>query len=161
VQEPKGAYPNVIFRDSLRLTSVSQVRCSLEKPICKRCTRLKHDCTYATNNTKSKFVDRSARRQLAVRAPGETLEHVSRIRNVRPDSPVPGISSGISKCNNFRTAKTAIEIPPDLLLTLVNVYYDCVYNASLLLHRRTFMQALSAGTMPRHVILSVCAFAAK
>jgi hypothetical protein len=141
---------------------MSQVRCSLDKPVCKRCTRLKHDCTYATNSTKSKFIDHSARRQLAVRAPGDTLEHVSRTRNdTRPESPAPGIGRGVPTCDNYQTAGTAIEIPPDLLLTLVNVYYEYIYNASLLLHRRTFMKALSAGTVPRHVILSVCAFAAK
>ncbi|KIW92643.1 uncharacterized protein Z519_06490 [Cladophialophora bantiana CBS 173.52] len=44
-------------------------------------------------------------------------------------------------------------------MSLVDVYYANVYNASLLLHKRLFLEAIAAGTARPHVVLSVCAWA--
>lgn len=57
--------------------------------------------------------------------------------------------------------ETYLGIPCSLLSTLVEVYYSNVYNASLVLHKRSFLEALSAGTVRPHVILGVCAWASK
>ncbi|EXJ69938.1 uncharacterized protein A1O5_07011 [Cladophialophora psammophila CBS 110553] len=46
-------------------------------------------------------------------------------------------------------------------MSLVDVYYANVYNASLLLHKRLFLEAIAAGTARHHVVLSVCAWALK
>ena len=59
------------------------------------------------------------------------------------------------------TEDSYLGIPRNLVLTLVEVYYDNVYNATLLLHKRTFLESLSAGIVRPHIILSVCAWAAK
>ena len=48
-----------------------------------------------------------------------------------------------------------------LIITLIDVYYANVYNASLLLHKRTLLEAVAASTVPHHVVLGVCAFALK
>ena len=40
-----------------------------------------------------------------------------------------------------------IGIPDTLLATLVEVYFDNVYNADLLLHRRRFSDAIAEGTV--------------
>jgi hypothetical protein len=36
-----------------------------------------------------------------------------------------------------------------------------VYNATLLFHKASFLQSVAAGTVRPHVVLSVCAWAAK
>lgn len=54
-----------------------------------------------------------------------------------------------------------LGIPQSLVLTLVDVYFDNVYNASLLLHKGLFLESLAAGTARLHVVLGVCAWAAK
>jgi hypothetical protein len=59
------------------------------------------------------------------------------------------------------TSDQYLGIPSSLLYKLVEVYYDNVYNATLLLHKQTFLDSLAAGTVRPHIVLSVCAFAAK
>lgn len=61
----------------------------------------------------------------------------------------------------FLPHETYLGIPCSLLSTLVEVYYSNVYNSSLVLHKRSFLEALSAGTVRPHVILGVCAWASK
>lgn len=48
-----------------------------------------------------------------------------------------------------------------LIMTLVEVYYANVYNASILLHKRMFLDSVAFNTASQHVVLSVCAFALK
>ena len=52
-------------------------------------------------------------------------------------------------------------IPGSLLKILVQAYFDNVYNAHLLLHKRSFLESLTAGVARAHVVLGVCAWAAK
>lgn len=59
------------------------------------------------------------------------------------------------------TSDQSLGIPSSLLYKLVDVYYANVYNATLLLHKPTFIESLKAGTVRQHIVLSVCAFAAK
>jgi hypothetical protein len=54
-----------------------------------------------------------------------------------------------------------LGIPKDLLSTLADLYFENVYNAHLLLHKRSFQQCLTLGTAKPHVVLSVCAFGAR
>jgi hypothetical protein len=54
-----------------------------------------------------------------------------------------------------------LGIPSALVSSLIEVYYANVYNATLLLHRPSFLDAVAAGTARSHVVLSVCAWAAK
>lgn len=52
-------------------------------------------------------------------------------------------------------------VPQTLLWELVEIYFTHAYNASLLLHKDTFVHSLRAGTVTPHVLLSVCAWASK
>jgi hypothetical protein len=54
-----------------------------------------------------------------------------------------------------------LGIPSALVLSLIEVYFANVYNASLLLHKASFLRAIAANTVRHHVLLSVCAFASK
>ncbi|KAJ9608506.1 hypothetical protein H2200_007494 [Cladophialophora chaetospira] len=53
-----------------------------------------------------------------------------------------------------------LGISESLMYTLVDVYFENAYNASLLLHKGRFLESLMAGTVEAHLILSVCAYAA-
>ncbi|RQM05802.1 hypothetical protein DH86_00002115, partial [Scytalidium sp. 3C] len=52
-----------------------------------------------------------------------------------------------------------LGIPSTLVSILVDLYYSNVYNASLLLNRRLFLESLASGSISPHVILGVCAWA--
>jgi len=54
-----------------------------------------------------------------------------------------------------------LGIPKNLMTTLVDVYFRHVYNAGLLLHRDSFLSSIADGTANPHIMLSVCAWAAK
>ena len=54
-----------------------------------------------------------------------------------------------------------LGISHDLTYTLAELYFETAYNASLLLHKASFLASLAAGTACPHVVLSVCAWAAK
>lgn len=52
-------------------------------------------------------------------------------------------------------------VPQTLLWDLVDIYFSHAYNASLLLHKKSFLHSLRSGTVNSHVALSVCAMASK
>lgn len=54
-----------------------------------------------------------------------------------------------------------LGISQSLMYTLVDVYFENAYNASLLLQKDRFLESLAQGTVEAHLILSVCAYAAK
>ncbi|EXJ67740.1 uncharacterized protein A1O5_09086 [Cladophialophora psammophila CBS 110553] len=54
-----------------------------------------------------------------------------------------------------------LGIPKSLILTLVEVFFDNAYNATLVLHKRLFLESLERGRANPHVVLSICAWAAK
>ncbi|QGI62845.1 hypothetical protein CEK27_006816 [Fusarium fujikuroi] len=51
-------------------------------------------------------------------------------------------------------------ISPSLVNTLVELYFDNVYQSTLLLHKSTFMQSLANQTIKAHNLLSICAWGA-
>ena len=54
-----------------------------------------------------------------------------------------------------------LGVSKSLMYTLVDLYFETAYNASLLLHKASFIESLVAGTATPHIVLSVCAWAAK
>jgi hypothetical protein len=153
-----------LFRHQLSNAHVHsvQMRCSGERPICKRCSRLRHTCSYNSNKPTSR------------KSPHVTN---SPSTNGNPSSP-PRIEKARHNTSNKTTSighhplsTTALTesprleydlgIPKSLVSTLVEVYYENVYNARLLLHKGQFLESLAAGTANPHVVLSVCASAAK
>ncbi|KAG5808900.1 hypothetical protein H9Q74_006429 [Fusarium xylarioides] len=51
-------------------------------------------------------------------------------------------------------------IAPSLVNTLVELYFDNVYQSTLLLHKATFLQSLADQTVKPHILLSICAWGA-
>lgn len=54
-----------------------------------------------------------------------------------------------------------LGLPKSLILMLVEVYFETAYNATILLHKRLFLESFEAGTTRAHTILSICAWGAK
>ncbi|OAA56300.1 Transcription factor [Niveomyces insectorum RCEF 264] len=52
-------------------------------------------------------------------------------------------------------------VPEALFWHLVDIYFTHAYNATLLLHKPSFVNSVHAGTVTPHVLLSVCAWASK
>lgn len=50
-----------------------------------------------------------------------------------------------------------LGISETMVSTLVELYFDHVYNAPLLLHRQSFVDAVAVGTVRRDILLAVCA----
>ncbi|KAK4893554.1 hypothetical protein LTR27_008021 [Elasticomyces elasticus] len=68
----------------------------------------------------------------------------------------------ISTSSGLPTPATQdLGIPQALIPTLVELYFSNVYNAELLFHKRSFLEALALGTTRPHVILAICAWGAK
>ena len=138
-----------------------QVRCSNDRPVCKRCARLRHNCVYATEGIRATAVSQSnklvqevgsvstATRASNPQKSGDrnyiTPEAIEPLIRSVPRPPLP--------------EKTLLGIPDSLVAALVDVYYSHVYNASLLVHRASFLQALKTGIADPAMVLSICAFA--
>ncbi|OAQ71000.1 transcription factor [Pochonia chlamydosporia 170] len=108
-----------------------KVRCSNERPSCKRCSRLRRPCTWTPAAT-------------AQRAP-----------NPRNNVPSAVTVDSIAP----KDVRGDLGIPAALLSKLVDGYFSEFFYAPLLLHPPTFRQALGNNSVKKHVILSVCAVA--
>jgi hypothetical protein len=140
------------------IVNAFQIRCSGERPACNRCVRLGHSCTYsskrpsAQKNSKPQqgFLSVTRAREVRQVAISEAVQIQSNASNVHKPLLVGPVEQDCY-----------LGIPKDLVSTLVQVYYENVYNAALLLHKKSFLESLAAGTARPHVVLSVCAWAAK
>jgi hypothetical protein len=154
-------------------TDVKQVRCSGDKPVCRRCSRLRHACIYSAKSVNSGNVPQ-------VDGTSSLLQS-ARVTDT-PPTPVstttPSREEGHSTYRGSYGAETTrnkypippllltspsqdynLGIPESLVSSLIEVYYSDVYNASLLVHKRMFLEAVAAGTARPQVVLSVCAIA--
>lgn len=134
-----------------------KIRCSGERPVCKRCVRLGHPCIYSNNSFPAR---QSTRESLPAchdgypsPAPTAALDSNSRIRPTRSDH--------LTSCPRVPLNGDYPGVPKAMVSILVHVYWDNLYNASLLLNKRVFFEALETGTVRPHIILSICASAAK
>lgn len=48
-----------------------------------------------------------------------------------------------------------------LLPTLIELYFDNIYQSDLVLHKKSFAESVACGLVSTHVLLSVCAWGAK
>lgn len=139
-----------------------QVRCSGEKPSCKRCIRLRRTCTYASDVV-SGYVASQSREAFSPPRCNATNEFE---RNGFPPGRPQRSSAQFlllpheESVLRFPAQEHYLGIPSTLLSSLIDVFYSHIYNASLLLHKRLFLESLTRGTARPHLVLSVCAFAA-
>ncbi|KAI1346479.1 hypothetical protein F5Y01DRAFT_297708 [Xylaria sp. FL0043] len=147
-------------RKACSTCKAQKIRCTEERPSCKRCVRLHHVCTYSDGAPPGRR--------------SKTPQQGSALSDVLSPS-----TRGLGRERDARTsgAQDATDAPPyrndagggrqylgmleHLLPELVELYFNCVYNAHLLLHKRSFLASVADGTAPAHVVLSVCAWGAK
>ncbi|KEF54552.1 uncharacterized protein A1O9_08994 [Exophiala aquamarina CBS 119918] len=139
-----------------------KVRCSGERPSCKRCTRLRRTCTYAsvivsghapsqlTKSTSTPELNASGEFEGGQFSQGRGQEACAQILRMPYEESIPTLPA----------QDHYLGIPRTLLSSLIDVFYSHVYNASLLLHKQLFLQSLTRRTARPHLVLSVCAFAA-
>lgn len=144
----------------------SQIGCSGERPSCPRCLRLKRTCVYGYEQTitASPPVSRNlgSTRDRPPLATRRLLQQQKRIFPRETSDVNPNRISPTSRLAGQRLSEEHYHgIPKALVLALVQVYFENLYNAKLLLHKRLFLESLEAGTSPAHIVLSVCASAAK
>lgn len=131
---------------SLALISKShcyQVRCSGLRPVCERCRRSGRPCIYEDRTGTTLESDQASSRA----ALPEDRASSTTIADQQPHIPGSGTSSH--------------GIPSKLMYELVEIYFTHITNSVLLLHKATFIQQLINNQVRDHVILSVCASAAK
>ena len=142
---------------------LEKIRCTGERPICKRCSRLHQTCSYTGTATPSRkhhvFIPASINRP-KISSPQEqkiqsTADDATRSGGRRP-VPTSSTLPNYSSADHYD-----LGIPKSLMSFLVDVFFEDAYNATLLLPKRLFLQSLEEGRTLPHVILSVCAWAAK
>lgn len=142
-----------------------KIRCSGERPSCKRCARLNHTCTYETPPTGPRLdPERPPRptcnkRRAPITPPATRREGFvigSSSGNSTNEQPIfPSLTQQPDFDERY------LGIPKALLSTLIDLYFDNVYNTSLLLQKKSFQQSVAAGTARAHVVLSICAWGAR
>ncbi|KAF4963112.1 hypothetical protein FSARC_8825 [Fusarium sarcochroum] len=132
-----------------------KIRCTGERPSCKRCLRLKNQCQYDSNTVRVR-----ERRNVSNFKPARDLS-VS----------APGLQRSLARAplhDAFNTEPLSAEpdeafyhgVPSFLVNPLVEEYFENIYQSDLLLHKDTFMQSLAERTVRPHVLLSICAWGA-
>ncbi|KAM3083425.1 hypothetical protein ACMFMG_004075 [Clarireedia jacksonii] len=140
---------------------IQKIRCTGEQPRCKRCVRLRHTCTYIKGK-----IPKASRGSNAVNVGANSSSQVETSQeeaNVAGNRVMKGIHSLLADHNTvigLQKENFYLGISEPLLLTLVDVYFENVYQSDLLLHKRMFLKSLAEGTAREHIVLSVCAFAA-
>jgi hypothetical protein len=121
-----------------------KIRCSGERPSCRRCVRLKNACYYDNN-------------VVQVRATRDKPRVTSRI-----DTSAVGPSQSLAPATSLDTTNDFYQgVPPLLVPILIDLYFENVYQSDLLLHKPSFLQALTNQTVRPHILLSICAWGAK
>ncbi|KAH8697046.1 hypothetical protein BGW36DRAFT_160144 [Talaromyces proteolyticus] len=140
-----------------------KARCSGDRPICTRCSRLRRSCNY---NSETLEMPKTLQPQQVPDLANPSLQppYTTAPRVGHSQSRHAGQVSNFAYCPPSVHLTSPVEeryhgIPSSLLLDLVEVYYAHVGNASLVLHKRSFLEQLEAGIACPHVVISVCAVA--
>lgn len=145
-----------------------EVRCSGDKPICNRCAKLRHACVYGSRTSQPRKSSRPMQVTSSTASSPTVTASFDR-GGSRPFSTFPfqaeevGSQPQLALATLFPSLSEDYQlgIPSSLVGILIEVYFSNVYNASLLLHKRSFLEAIAAGTARPHVLLGVCAWASK
>lgn len=126
-----------------------QIRCTGEKPTCKRCIRLRHSCSYEARDIVPRSSEKPRQTTPSLNPYVEQTSLPAVTHNSTPTH-VNAVGQGIY-----------LGIPRPLISELVEIYYENVCNSTLLLHRKRFLESVQHGTVVPHTLLSVCAWGAK
>ncbi|KAK5991691.1 hypothetical protein PT974_07724 [Cladobotryum mycophilum] len=166
-----------------------QLKCSREKPICRRCHRIGAECSYpappdrrrlaaerAEARSKSSF-GHEARGPLS-ETPGPSssgppdhadTEHLHSHQDNRISSPntsheppsPPILFLETSSTDDFTSMQPpdAVQLSQEVAMFLIDVYFDRHYQAHLLFNKKDFTANFLNHKVPKFVLLSVFAFA--
>ncbi|KAK5062508.1 hypothetical protein LTR84_004581 [Exophiala bonariae] len=132
-------------RKACSTCKLQKIRCTGEKPKCKRCVRLEHSCSYEARST----VPRKAQQTPPSLDPYYGQTNLPALTHNSNRTHVNTVGQGIY-----------LGIPRPLIKELIEIYYENVCNSTLLLHKTSFLESVSKGTVVPHTLLSVCAWGA-
>ncbi|KAG9500780.1 hypothetical protein J7337_006460 [Fusarium musae] len=94
-------------------------------------------------------------------APGRPSKACDVCKKQKSRDLVPAVLSGNINAESVSNHAFFQGIAPSLVNTLVELYFDNVYQSTLLLHKATFLQSLTEQAVKPHILLSICAWGAK
>ncbi|UZP41761.1 hypothetical protein NXS19_009577 [Fusarium pseudograminearum] len=122
-----------------------KVRCSADRPRCRRCTRLNNSCHYYDIRTPNQL---------------KVVERSSRTREALLSSRPEPLASTSGTAVPMTPDENCSEIPSSLFNALIELYFNNVYQSNLLLHKASFINSLADSAVRPHVLLSMCALGA-
>ncbi|KAI0148667.1 hypothetical protein GGR57DRAFT_475151 [Xylariaceae sp. FL1272] len=150
-------------RKACGICKAQKIRCTEERPSCKRCSRLGHKCIYSDDPAVPTQTTQGSRQETApVRLTSREKRRDERQRKFGRRSQDVTLHLQ-TKGGNSRGASglQGYGVPEELVEELVEIYFRNVYNAPLLLHKKTFLEEIIEGRACQHILLGVCAWAAK
>ncbi|KAI0487018.1 hypothetical protein F4859DRAFT_324250 [Xylaria cf. heliscus] len=148
-------------RKACSTCKAQKIRCTEERPSCKRCMRLHHICIYRNSPLPERSNRSSYQPAIQKDVPSEPTQSLSKRHTAQASTPQAQQRPILTQPNGTRGSKQYIGLLEHLLPELVDIYFNCVYNAHLLLHKRSFLESIADGTACTHVVLSICAWGAK
>ncbi len=112
-----------------------QLACSGERPVCNRCARLRKTCVFTPTTARSlQFISESNRRTSRA---SHAVQESNPMNHSDAGESVPGEHSPTDPpaILSMRKDSPYLGISESLMYTLVDVYFENAYNASLLLHK--------------------------
>ncbi|KAI0454672.1 hypothetical protein F5B21DRAFT_504148 [Xylaria acuta] len=137
------------------------IRCTEERPSCKRCLRLHHVCTYGNGPLPKRSSRPATEPAVSKDAPSQPTRNPPRGHTTQASLPQAQRRPVLTQPSGTGGSKQYIGLLEHLLPELVDIYFNYVYNAHLLLHKRSFLESVVDGTACIHVVLSICAWGAK
>ncbi len=139
------------------------MRCSRELPTCARCSRLAAVCEFpappdrkvlATLRAQPK--KRKADQTHQVRSPSISQPEVS---HMAPLNHFFHVGSNESTSTQRLLSTHDVRLSKAVEQLLQDIYFDCMFNSTLVFHRPTFSRTWQEGRVAQHVLLAVYATA--
>ncbi|KAI7771474.1 hypothetical protein LZL87_010914 [Fusarium oxysporum] len=173
INSPRPGSDSTLSRTACERCRRQKLRCSRQRPTCTRCSRFSVTCTYPELADRRRL---TARRE-SVRA--EQTRSVSDAAPVTPESTELDVGTARSpsvapRINSFgvvdvgppRTEHAASnsagtnldDLPPRAIgLALLDIYFERLYNATLLFNRTQLFESYLDGSLPPYLLRSIFA----
>lgn len=172
MSRPKGMI-NRAIANRMNADGLLKLRCSREHPKCERCLRLGATCVFPEPPDRKKLASQRASTRKRKAEDSGCLPDMSASivqagpfalmsPNSGPNSPYRSSATYMPKQTSpLPVANDEIHIPQQAEKALHAVYFNCIFNASMLFQRDDFAKSLAEGSIARHTRLAICALASK
>ncbi|SCV52023.1 uncharacterized protein FFB14_12369 [Fusarium fujikuroi] len=170
---PRPGLESSLSRTACERCRRQKLRCSRQRPTCTRCSRFSVTCTYP---------ELADRRRLTARRDSVRTERIRRVSDAAPVTPestelnvcavtspsvTPRIhSAGLVSVGPPQTEHAVLrsadasldDLPPRAIgLALLDIYFERLYNATLLFNRTQLFESYLDGSLPPYLLRSIFA----